>query len=855
MNSLHTRGGILARENLLGKLQNCISWNSFVLGAFLVCTPLVQAADEAPEAETCDKSLIGDESYVPTAITAKLESYGLMEILQNPKFWLEHPTMVMSAAQKNVAWQTYVPSRQLNTIHGTLNVFPILSELNEVNDRRMLVGNLRNLDFMHGFARAAARGSGAGSKFVLMKGPGGTGKTETLTSIANTASHLSLNNPLYHEFTFEFFNLDQIPVLNAIMPAVRDEQDKNVSTFRTPLNESPIAILPDNIQRNVLKLAAPVVQKLIGLDPLPAVLDLNIQAEYVRDEILKHYAAQDGVAPTDLTNGKILAYLNKHVRIVRRILTKENFPVIEYQGRDPDFEALMGTPNHAVRAIYGVDHPFAYHLNGKFIQASGALLFIDEVLRNEPDFLNTLLALAESHVVQRAGMPRLKIDTYVMGATNNESFDDAQKKSSIGALIQRMLQLPFNYSVRPNEIAKTALLMIKERNLEVAKLPTEDQVKQDLANQASTDSSEKPFELEYKAGDINTLFPIKANGEDVDGMDGNYVARYSGISRGKHIYVAPHTITFMAAIAAATRMDTDARKALKAMNGDGIRVINSEIFTEEVSRLKLFLGDYEEPTPTQKVMLDRISLNIDEGRFGMNQRDFGYTWLEGALQEAAKPENRNTLTPQLAMSVLVKLLDPKSITFRDSAERWSWETLANEIKVKILMPRLERDVLQAAGHSEGNIDEIYDLIVAQFLALNKDPNAEIYQDKSGKSHKIDRPLLNSINKFHYERTGRYIVPQELINFVAVYASRPGARYKQLEYAIVDHLAQTAFESVSLSSMIEYQTKGSGGANVREKYNSVASYLSRYLGYNEAAIQSVIELVNDYRLKFKTKPAQ
>jgi hypothetical protein len=266
-------------------------------------------------------------------------------------------------------------------------------------------------------------------------------------------------------------------------------------------------------------------------------------------------------------------------------------------------------------------------------------------------------------------------------------------------------------------------------------------------------------------------------------------------------------------------------------------------------RVKYLLGMISPLTITQAKVLDRLSLLLNEGSTGFSQRDFGYEWIEACLQAAAKAENKGVVTPQLAIKVLSKLLDSATIQTANVAQKFRWLGISQEIRQKILMPRIEADVLSAVGFAEGDVDTLYSRAVAQYYALSKDIDAKYYEF-GGQTVPINLDLLRELNSIYFAQTGKEIIPQELITFTVSYGAQPSKFYPPLIDAIKTYLAEAVFKTVSLQALVDYGRGQRVNAEVGSHYSRIADYLERYLGYPKDSIPDMLELVHTYRTKTK-----
>jgi hypothetical protein len=300
-----------------------------ILGSAAFSVGASKAADEA--VPICGSLLLGSEESVSQDVSALTEEHSLLDIVNNPQFFVDHPTTVMNAHQKLLSWIYSQRFYELPDYPGkiALEVFPALSHPVTANHGRMIVGNYEEIQSFVDFLRAGADESGSTSKMLLYVGPAGTGKSEFINVLSRVGAWATTQSPDFFEYTFEWTGLDQIDALKYI----------GKKTFSTPLQESPLVLLPESLQEKVLELTKPKVQNLIGFDPKPIIRKPNPQSQFVRDAILTQYSKALG--KKSLSNKEVVETLSKHLKIKRRVLTKENFPKIDAQGRDVPYNELF----------------------------------------------------------------------------------------------------------------------------------------------------------------------------------------------------------------------------------------------------------------------------------------------------------------------------------------------------------------------------------------------------------------------------------------------------------------------------------------------------------------------------------
>ncbi|MBP7845116.1 MAG: sigma 54-interacting transcriptional regulator [Proteobacteria bacterium] len=796
---------------------------------------------KAAEGPTCGSLLVGEDEGVSHDVSALTEEHSLLDIINNPQFFVDHPTTVMNAHQKLLSWIYSQPFYDLPDYPGNqaMEIFPALSHPLAANHGRMIVGNYEEIQSFVDFLRAGASGSGSTSKMLLYVGPAGTGKSEFINVLSRVGAWATTQSPEFFEYTFEWTGLDQIDALKYI----------GRKTLTTPLQESPFVLLPDSMQEKVLALATSKVQGLIGFDPKPIIKKPNPQSQFVRESILAQYSRQRG--KKQLSNKEVVEILSKHVKIKRRILTQENFPKIDAQGRDVPYHELFVDENPLISKIQGPTDPFAHFFNGQVLKANGNMLFLDELFRNEEPLIDHFLGVIENHNVQRGASPTIPFDAVIIAASNNESVEKMAKKGAMKAILDRSAKHVFNYSVDPREIGKTALLMANVKRLEARKLPTSSEI--EALKKDPSLYKDQP----YSDVTVHELMPIDERSGEVKELDGRYSVRLKGLGKGNPIHMNPYTLLFMSSVVAASRMETDVRKAMATLRDDErgeVGVLYDRVFHKPTVRLKYILGEYTDVTPTQQYVLKKLTRIIEEGRNGHSQRDLGYTWIEKCFSRTNNARSEFSLSPLTAMEVFEDLLLDREINFTEE-QRIRWRNLASAVMQDIIIPRMMNDIMEALSFNEKSIETTYEEIMQELLALRDDAKAEYYYLGGSSRKKIERTRLDEIKEIYQKEFGRPLNEAELVNLAAAYGVTQRRNSDRLMKVIRIYSARNVFKSIPPDKIFEASQGVTRDSQALGIIGDISTYLIRYRGYDKKGVRDSFEVWKNFEDKFNLKTTE
>lgn len=752
-----------------------------------------------------------DASSSDEALVALMERYELKDMLSaDPEKNLAvlHPSIVMSGPQRAYAIVESAGSKVENLhLHGETRVFNIFSNPNELNGGSIIVGHETEIEtVVESLKDAAFRGE---RKIPFLLGPHGTGKTLFQTILGKALRNVTAKDPKNYYLTFEWKNLDDIEVLDAVFDGGR---------FKSESHESPFALLPAKVQDKLLALVTKHNKELAetvgGFNP---VSELGAQNAEIRDAIVEHYTEQ---MKRPLTEKEILQFLVKHVDIRRMVLgTKSTLPIIDAQGEEPNQGELFLQRNPKYIQDFEASNALGWSY-GAVIRANGSILFLDEFPRNMKGLRDKFLRVFESGEVSEAGMT-IPVDAWILGAGNHESLDNMIEGGDARAQADRLLAINFGWHVTPHEVAKTLLFMYG------------DVYSQELGTNKKI----------VKANPVD-MFPRTLKGEKPKGTDGRYDL-YLGSGK-ERVHVSPHALMLLANTVAATRITFDPKKAMeKAAN---ITNYNA-IYQHPVERMRYFNGEIK-LTQGGDQELEETSILTNEGQFGLSYRD-----ATAILAHAANIARReggelstNIMRRAFENSLIGKDGAPKVALFsevfnsEDEIRGW-WSKFSSMMAQQITLPKLREDLMSVLAQSDERVNQEYDVIMNEIVAVSN--GEKEYTDNSGDRVEVKADRLQAVLEI-YKDLHKVALD---INQVATFAqftmggSFAGEvqREGKLLSAITHYYAKKSLEVVDLADLAKQAKDGSGNALIDEKLKDVAEGL-KAKGYTMAGVKSALALV-------------
>jgi predicted Ser/Thr protein kinase len=745
----------------------------------------------------------------------------------------QHPWMIMNSAQRALHMiyregVKEVPDRKVG--FGTRKRYAFFSDAVELTDGQFVVGHIDGISKIVTFIEATADGQPGRDHVPTLMGPPGTGKSHILTLFRKALKNGTSKVSEYYSYSFEWVNLSAIEALKGRLPSVATRAE-SPEAFSDPVNDSPIAILPAEIQQKVLAAHSQRVQDLVGRDPAPKT-ELNPKSEFIRSAILAHYRAELG---RGLTIGEELEYLSRHVKIKRVVLgSQSTAPYLANQGKEPNLANLFGSNNPLVKATFGTEDPFAVQY-GVFARANTGIVFLDEIMKNEPSLIGQFLNLFSSHVVEVAPGVNVPIDAFFIAASNLKERDDLRAKDPQNPLLSRNLDISWPYVFYPDEVGR--VLAMEIQHLKARRLGT------------SASGETEPY-TDIQGKQVFMLYPEVRPFEAVVTPHGRYAIKV-GAAASREIFISPHALEFMANVVTLTRLNFDREKV---NHGERYPLVksNDAIFSNPLVRLRVLLGE-KTVTEAQLEELNSVSVASGEGNFGIDHRDVE-RWFTEAMAKSQSSANGNTVTPILLYEVLKREVNENKIFAGNKQAQDRLILFAQMVFQEFVVPGMTEDLNMAFARSEGRevLDTIYYEIQQELAALSVDPNAQVYiAQPSNEKRRIDQERLKKVRKIYERKQGRPLNAQELgtwqlFNSRQADPARPGRHHPGLQSAITAYHTDLVLqkERTTIKRLLDIADNPEADAKApeRERANELMRILQEELGYNLYAAKSAIEVL-------------
>ena len=536
-----------------------------------------------------------------------------------------------------------------------------------------------------------------------------------------------------------------------------------------------------------------------------------------------------------LSPDQIIAALAPHIQIKQFVMGASGTTAkIDSESKDVDYPGLTVAQNAFIFHSFGPAHPMSYYLSGKIPLANGGPLFFDEWLRSEKAFRDLGLNLIENHQLNRGGAPAVDLDIFVIGASNQESVEDAEKNPLSKAHLDRTRRVPMPYLLNPLDQAQ---LMLSMRN------DGKTLLMQELDSQKSNDAQTQNIAKKHRdyfakvPADFDKLFTLPEGGKRRLGPDRRYKLWFDQGPGEECLHLSPHTLMFMSYLVVASRMVADPKQGA---NLGEKHVLKDIAYRDKYTRIQVLMGEHNINAADRKD-LRSLSRDQKEGYAGITERDAANSWLDQVISEAQK--NGHCLTPDLVHNVFLELLEQDAIYYPTDEDRGHWIQLSEELFLRFLVPAFESDVNTALGAGLGAVNSMYDEVFKEILTLSSDLKAEKYKSARGEVRLINKERLKEIKKIYEEAEGKMFSPQEL---VLVYAIENDAgekrRHPGLLKAVTSYLAQRETDKLTYDDFLQFSDTQEGNTDIREKYNELSHIMCHQLGYCKTCLNAALMIV-------------
>ncbi|MFB6073790.1 MAG: PrkA family serine protein kinase [Haloarculaceae archaeon] len=299
---------------------------------------------------------------------------------------------------------------------------------------------------MHEFVnkvKSGARGLGPEKRIKLLLGPVGSGKSDFDRQVRRYYEDYT-RREAGRMYTFRWTNLCDV---------IRD-QDPADDTVRSPMNQDPLVLLPQDQRDRVIEgingeLDAPyTIRNEQALDPA---------SEFYMDRLLANY------------DDDLEAVLENHVEIIRLVADENQRQAIEtFEPKDKknqDETELTGDVNYSKIAIYGESDPRAFDYSGAFCNANRGIFSGEELLKLQREFLYDFLHATQEQTIKPKNNPRIDIDQVIVGRTNMPEYKDKKGDEKMEAFNDRTKRIDFPYVLEYEQEAMIYRKMLRNADL------------------------------------------------------------------------------------------------------------------------------------------------------------------------------------------------------------------------------------------------------------------------------------------------------------------------------------------------------------------------------------------------------
>jgi len=291
--------------------------------------------------------------------------------------------------------------------------------------------------------KSGSRGLGPEKRIKLLLGPVGSGKSDFDRQVRRYFEDYTIRDA-GRMYTFRWTNLrDVIP-----------DQDPDDDTVRSPMNQDPLVLLPQEQRDRVLEdlneaLEAPYTIR-NEQSPDPA-------SEFYMDRLLAHY------------DDDLQAVLENHVEIIRLVADENMRQAIEtFEPKDKknqDETELTGDVNYSKIAVYGESDPRAFDYSGAFCNANRGIFSGEELLKLQREFLYDFLHATQEQTIKPRNNPRIDIDQVIVGRTNMPEYREKKGDEKMEAFNDRTKRIDFPYVLAYEDEAMIYRKMLRNADL------------------------------------------------------------------------------------------------------------------------------------------------------------------------------------------------------------------------------------------------------------------------------------------------------------------------------------------------------------------------------------------------------
>ena len=280
--------------------------------------------------------------------------------------------------------------------------------------------------------KSGARGLGPERRILLLLGPVGSGKSAFDAQLRRYFEDYTMREE-GRMYTFRWTNLTDVIA----------DQDPTDDTVRSPMNQDPLVLLPQEQRQQILddineQLDAPyTIRNDQALDP---------ESEFYMEKLLAHY------------DDDLQSVLDNHVEVIRLVADENKRRALEtFEPKDKknqDETELTGDVNYSKIAVYGESDPRAFDYSGAFCNANRGLFSGEELLKLQREFLYDFLHATQEQTIKPKNNPRIDIDQVIVGRTNMPEYKDKKGDQKMEAFNDRTKRIDFPYVLAYEDEAK-----------------------------------------------------------------------------------------------------------------------------------------------------------------------------------------------------------------------------------------------------------------------------------------------------------------------------------------------------------------------------------------------------------------
>ncbi|WP_276271912.1 PrkA family serine protein kinase [Haloarcula litorea] len=291
--------------------------------------------------------------------------------------------------------------------------------------------------------KSGARGLGPEKRIKLLLGPVGSGKSDFDRQVRTYFEDYTRRDE-GRMYTFRWTNLCD----------VIGDQDPADDVVRSPMNQDPIVLLPQDQRDRVIE---DVNEELDAPYTIRNEQDLDPASEFYMDQLLAHY------------DDDLQAVLENHVEVMRFVADENQRQGIEtFEPKDKknqDETELTGDVNYSKIAVYGESDPRAFDYSGAFCNANRGIFSGEELLKLQREFLYDFLHASQEQTIKPKNNPRIDIDQVIVGRTNMPEYRDKKGDEKMEAFNDRTKRIDFPYVLQYEEEAHIYEKMLRNADL------------------------------------------------------------------------------------------------------------------------------------------------------------------------------------------------------------------------------------------------------------------------------------------------------------------------------------------------------------------------------------------------------